>query len=98
MIKKLLIALVITLSASLLNAADTTKQEEDFFAGVKQLNEEQMQSVTGEDIQVIEYRIIGGSYIQVVSTSIVKSDTAEGYIKINIKTGATEINVYPIEQ
>jgi len=98
MFKKLFITLSLTLTICLLNAADTTKQKEDLFAGVQQLSEAQMQSVTGEDIEIIEYKVLDGGYIQIISRRTLENDDVAGYIKINVETGEVEQNVYPINQ
>jgi predicted small secreted protein len=47
MIKKLLLATCLIITSSLLNASDSAGKNDDILSGIKQIPEEQMQSITG---------------------------------------------------
>jgi len=83
MFKKLLITLCVLASASSLSAGDVSKTEDNVLAGVKQLDEEQMESVAGEDIYTYLYYPSTGRY-ELVGVS-------EGYLRgrvvVNGETG-----------
>ena len=66
---------------SLLSAA-VTPQDDSILANVKQLNEDQMQSVTGEDLYYYFYYPSTDTY---ETYSVVVSDTVHGYVVYNME-------------
>mgnify|MGYP006885799016 CR=1 FL=1 len=68
---------------SLLSAADTPK-DDSILANVKQLNEDQMQSVTGENVY---YYYANASTNSCVLFDVYEDEYAHGYLLIDYDTG-----------